>query len=177
MAGSPAYRAGIRKHDVILRYDGQKFSGIPELVQLIQSTPIGKSVVLTIVRDRMEQELTAVIQGNGSVEIPEPSEALVSGIWELTGLEVAYVPASERRQRGYEPSRAMVEITEVRPGSIAERMGLQPGLNIHGVDQVPTQTPKDFYKIVSARKDQAAIQLTISSPGRRGLVDLRMPLG
>lgn len=176
LAGSPAYRAGLRKDDVIIRFGEQPFEGIPELVQLIQSTEIGSEVALTIVRDREQQTLDATIQSNGAVEIPEPTEELISDTWERTGLRVDYVVASERRRRGYDPSRAMVEISEIRPASIAERMGLHPGLLIHQVDHVPTQTPKEFYELLAQRKQQPDIKLTISSPGRR-LVDLRMPLG
>lgn len=177
LAGSPAYHAGLRKDDVILRFDGKAFDGIHELVQMIQTTSIGSPVTLTVVRDREEIEITAVIRGNGSVEIPEPAKALVDESWERTGLRVAYVAASERRRHGYEPSQPMVEITEVRPSSVAEGVGLHPGLLIHFIDDLPTQTPKEFYEVLHQRGKQEDIKLTISPPGRRGSMHLRMPLG
>lgn len=185
LAGSPAYRAGLLKDDVIKSFHGQTFSGIQELVHLIQSTAIGTPVELVVVRERKEMGITAVIRDNGSVEIPEPTEALISESWERTGIKVGYVTASERKRKGYEPSHPMVEIEEIRPGSIAKKMGLYPGLLIHRVDQRPTQTPREFYELIHERprfevtqdrQNQPSMTLEISRPGRRASVRLQMPL-
>ena len=176
LAGSPAYRAGLRSDDVIIRFQGDQFGGIKDLVHLIQSTRIGTPVRLTVIRDRQEMELAAVVGGPGSVEIPEPAPAQESEIWERMGVRVDYVAASERLRKGYQPSQPMVEISKVRPGSVAESRDLHPGLLIHRVDRLPTPTPKDFYEVVHSLGHQSRIVLTISKPGRRGYLSLQVPL-
>lgn len=174
LAGSPAYQAGLRKDDVILRYDGEAFADVRELVDEIQDTSSGTEVTLTIVRERAKQELTAVIQPNGAVEIPEPSDQMVEESWERAGLRVDYVAASERVDMRFQPYQPMVAIAEVRIGSGAEGNHLHEGILIHEVDEVPIQTPKEFYEMLRQCTGQAF--LTISYPGRRGYVRLPIPL-
>ncbi len=177
LAGSPAYHAGLRKGDVIMRFEGQAFQGISELVQHIQESPIDQEIRLGIMREGKELEVAAVIRHPGSVDIPEPQAPLIREIWERTGLRVHYVAANERLRRGYAPSQPMVEITAIRENSAAAAKGLQPGLLIHRVDERPAQTPKEFYELIRERKDAESVLLTISAPGRKGTVPLQMPLG
>ena len=174
-AGSPAYQAGLRKDDVILQYDGKPFSDVNELVEQIQDTDSGQEVTLTIMRSRAKQELTAVIQPNGSVDIAEPAEAMVKESWDRAGLRVDYVAASERIDLRFQPYDSMVVITDVREGSGAERRLLSKGLLIHEVNDVPVQTPREFYEVL--QQSTGEIYLRISFPGRRGSVQLPIPLG
>lgn len=175
LAGSPAYEAGLRKDDVILRYDGEDFADRRELLEEIQETSSGTEVTLTIVRERAKQELTAVIQPKGSVKIPEPSDQMVEESWDRAGLRVDYVAASERRDMDFQPYQPMVVIDEVRIRSGADVLNLHEGILIHEVDEVPIQTPREFYEMLRQCTGQAF--LTISYPGRRGYVSLPIPLG
>ncbi|MCH1506296.1 MAG: trypsin-like peptidase domain-containing protein [Verrucomicrobiales bacterium] len=175
LAGSPAYQAGLRKDDVILQYDGKPFADVNELLEQIRDTDDGKEVKLTIVRSRAEKLLTAVIRPNGSVEIAEPSESLVKESWDRAGLRVDYVASSERIDLRFQPYDPMVVITDIREGSGAESQHLSEGLLIHEVNDMPVQTPREFYEVLQQSTSQ--VYLRISFPGRRGSVQLPIPLG
>ena len=175
LAGSPAYQAGLRKDDVILQYDGKPIADVDDLLKEIRDTDNGTEVELTIVRSRAEQQLTAVIRPNGTVEIAEPSERVVEECWERAGLRVDYVAASERIDLSFQPYDPMVVITDVRDGSGAQSQLLSEGLLIHEVNDTPVQTPREFYEILQQSTGQ--VYLRISFPGRRGSVQLPIPLG
>ncbi len=178
LAGSPAHRAGLQKNDVILAYDGCEVLVAQDLLNLIQATPIGKTVDLKVWRDKTAELITATIQDQGSVAVPEPLETEVQRVWEIAGLEVKYLTSNVRRRRGYEPSFPMVEISDVRTDSPAS-LRLRPGYLIHNVDGEAVDTHATFYRLL-ASTSKTSVTLDVSAPrpdGSRGLmVSLQLEL-
>lgn len=58
---SPAEKAGLRKDDVILRFDGENVTSVRKLNRLVSEMAPDHSVKITISRNGAEQELTATI--------------------------------------------------------------------------------------------------------------------
>jgi serine protease Do len=58
---SPAEKAGLRKDDVILRFDGENVTSVRKLNRLVSEIAPDQSVKITISRNGSEQELTATI--------------------------------------------------------------------------------------------------------------------
>jgi serine protease Do len=63
--GSPAARAGIRRRDVVVEFNGAKVTGKSHLFFLVADTPPGQKVSVKYLRDRKENEV--------SVELAERS--------------------------------------------------------------------------------------------------------
>jgi S1-C subfamily serine protease len=57
--GSPAERAGLRRGDQILEFDGQKFPNVSDLRLYIFDLPIGKEVPITVKRSGAKVQLVA----------------------------------------------------------------------------------------------------------------------
>lgn len=51
MKESPAEQAGVLRGDVIVEYDGKKVSQMHELPTLVAETPVGKTVLMRVIRD------------------------------------------------------------------------------------------------------------------------------
>jgi serine protease Do len=60
-ANSPAAKAGLKAHDVVLEYNGQRVEGIEQFTRMVRETPAERQVRLTISRDGATQTLTATI--------------------------------------------------------------------------------------------------------------------
>jgi serine protease Do len=58
---SPASKAGLKKGDVVLEYNGERVEGTQQFVRLVRETPVGRQVKLVISRDGATQTLTATI--------------------------------------------------------------------------------------------------------------------
>src|SRR6266568_6941022 len=58
---SPAEKAGLRKDDVILRFDGESVTSVRKLTRLVSESSPDQAVRLTISRGGSEQELTATL--------------------------------------------------------------------------------------------------------------------
>ena len=55
VAGQPADQGGIKANDVVLAVDGAPVEGPRDLQRIISSTPVGKSVKLSMMREGKEQ--------------------------------------------------------------------------------------------------------------------------
>jgi serine protease Do len=64
-SGSPAEKAGIKKGDVITRFDGEAVRSAAQLARLVRETPPGRSVPIEVTRDGATQKLVAKIGEGG----------------------------------------------------------------------------------------------------------------
>jgi serine protease Do len=65
-ANSPADKAGLRKSDVVTEFDGERVRSARQFSRLVQETPAGRTVKLTVVRDGRASGLSIA---------PEPGRA------------------------------------------------------------------------------------------------------
>lgn len=61
MKDSPAEKAGVRKDDVILRFDGESVTSVRKLTRLVSESSADQTIRLTISRGGAEQEVTATL--------------------------------------------------------------------------------------------------------------------
>jgi S1-C subfamily serine protease len=57
-AESPAEKAGIRKGDVIVEFDGERVRSARQLTRLVQETPAGRAVQVALLRDAQRTTVT-----------------------------------------------------------------------------------------------------------------------
>jgi len=60
--GSPADKAGLRKDDVIVEFDGQRVPGTRALRRLVSETPEGRTVSLMVIRDGKQEKFDVEIE-------------------------------------------------------------------------------------------------------------------
>jgi serine protease Do len=88
MKGGPADEAGIKRGDVILKYDGQKVSDSASLRNLVAATTPGQEVKLEVWRDKKPMEVTVKV---GNLE--ELAKKLAAVVQDRLGAEVGPVTA------------------------------------------------------------------------------------
>jgi len=55
---SPASRAGVKKGDVVLEFDGERVRGVRHFTRLVQETPAGRKVQTSVMRDGQKLNVT-----------------------------------------------------------------------------------------------------------------------
>ncbi len=163
--GSPAEAAGIRRGDVIARFDGREVSEMHTLPPLVAATPIGKEVPITIFREGTEQTLRVKVG-----RMPgEPAEA--SGPAEpgesKWGLALRDLDARTAQGRGFKPGEGVL-VAAVRAGSAAERAGIRPGDVIVEVNRRKVTTVKDVQAMAQEEPDARLLLVLL----RRGQATL-----
>jgi serine protease Do len=61
VAGQPADQGGVKANDVVLAVDGSQIESPRDLQRIISSTPVGKTVKLTVFREGKPTELTVIV--------------------------------------------------------------------------------------------------------------------
>jgi len=59
--GSPAAKAGLRRLDVIIRYQGKEVNTAPDLLRELRSSRIGEEISVTYVRGKNTYTATALL--------------------------------------------------------------------------------------------------------------------
>jgi serine protease Do len=165
---SPAEKAGIKRGDVIVAYDGKNVDESASLPALVASSAVGKTVPVEILRDGKSQTLNVTV-----AKLKDESVALV-GKHEKSnwGLSLRELRPQERSRMGLK-DRDGVVIENVVPDSPAADAGVQPGdiilqvnrVSVDSVDAVKAEVGK-------AKTDKPLLLLLRRADGNTGYVAL-----
>ncbi len=186
---SPAEKAGLRKDDVILRFEGEAVTSVRKLTRLVTESSPDQNVRLTISRAGSEQELSAtlskrkmdnifngsfprILRGDGEDGVrvfPNGNwpESIGGGdgplVWTLGAnrrIGVSTQSLSKQLADYFGVSDGGVLITSVSDNSPASRAGLKAGDVITAIDGEKVTSPGDITRTLG-KKETGDVSLTI----------------
>ncbi len=166
-AKGPAAEGGIQAGDVILSFDGEPIESMHDLPRIVASKPVGKQVIVHVLRGGKEQDITitlgrleevakveaapAVDSGNTN-PAPEPAPAPMVSAGPL-GLTLSDLSPANRSQYGINDTvTGGVVVTGVAEGSPAADKRMQPGDVIIEINHEAVTTPDDITRVIDAMK-------------------------
>lgn len=197
---APAGKAGMKEHDVILSFNGQKVEGVEQLRRMIRETPPGRQVTLGISRNGQNMSVPVTIgdrKQNAKIKIKRkgdnsysyvmppmppmppmepidiPSFNVVVQSSARNGLMVESLTPQLADFFGVKGSGSGVLIRSVEKGSAAEQAGLRAGDVIVRVDKDNIGDVGDWRRAVRARS--GAAQVTIVRDKREQTVNMNFP--
>jgi serine protease Do len=138
---SPAERAGIRRGDVILKFDGQAIDERNDLPRVVAAARVGKSARVSVFRDGQERELQVEVGRLAEEGDDAPASADTGG--EL-GLTVSAITPELARRYELSPESRGILVTAIKAGSAAANANLRSGDLIVEVDGREIETVKAF---------------------------------
>ena len=138
---SPAERAGIKRGDVILRFDGQAIDERNDLPKVVATTPVGKAVTVVVFRDGRERELKVEV-GKLAEEGGQLAEQGTTG--GKLGTTVAALTPELARRYNLDPESRGVLVTAIEQGSAAAAANLRPGDLVVEIDGHEVETVKAY---------------------------------
>ena len=186
MKDSPAEKAGLRKDDVILRFDGESVTSVRKLTRLVSESSADQTVRLSISRGGAEQEVTATLSKrdfNGllrakigddvwkKIDKDFPAQIELGNLGKL-GDGTFVFPFGNRRigVSTQSLSKQLAEyfgvkdggalITSVTENSPAAKAGLKAGDVITAIDGEPVTSPGDITRVLN-KKETGDVSLTV----------------
>jgi serine protease Do len=126
-AKGSAERAGLKRGDVVVRFDGRDVMDSGQLRNLVAQSPIGSKHRLDLIRDGKAYQAELTVQ-EAPRERAKKSQtaAAASTAHPLTGVVFDDVTPPLARQMDLSVNSGVV-VTDIEEGSLAESSGLQPG--------------------------------------------------
>jgi Do/DeqQ family serine protease len=168
-ADSPASKAGIKRGDVILEFNGTEVDNNSQLASLVGLTPVGTTVKVKVMRGKKEQELSVTIaeQPASLAQAESSSAETESGGFAnvLGGLVVQNLTPDIAQQLNVPADTTGIVVANVRPDSAADSAGLQRGDIIQEVNRHPVRNVADYNRIARGLKKNASALLLINRGG------------
>jgi len=156
--GGPAEKAGIKQGDVIVEFDGKEIVNFNDLPRIVASTPVGRTVTITILRNGKTIPLQVSV-----AEMEEPTEIAKAPSKKPLGMTVQDITPEIARALELEAVTGIV-VAGVEPDSPAARADIRKGDVIQEVNRKPIKDVQEFEQTIEAAKDQENILFLI----RRG---------
>lgn len=162
LPGSPAEKAGIKRGDIIIEFDGQKIHKAIELPGMVAAMPSGKTVKLKVFANGKERELSVTLGKQSAEEIAAKGaeEGETSAKADLLGLVVENLGAEEAGRLGIAPGKG-VKIARVEPSSQAEAADVRSGDVLLEVNGTEVNNVSDYTKAASKLKKGDIARLLI----------------
>ena len=151
--GGPAEKAGVKKNDVIVAYEGKDVPDSATLRNEVAQTSIGQKVSLTILREGRKERLTVIV---GNLE--ESTKVLASVVKERLGAEVRPPSPKEIDHYGLNANQGVV-ITWLDPKGPLAQAGFEVDDMILAVDGQPVEGVDGFIDLVNAVPPKKKVSL------------------
>ncbi len=158
--GGPADKAGIKRGDVIVSFDGEDIKEMHDLPYIVASTPVGKKVTLELIRKGKKKSLQVK-----TGELKEEDESpVVSEVSPNLGLMVKVVTPELARNFGLSETSGLV-VVQVESNSPAGEAGMRPGDIILEVDQVSMKDLEQFNRKIEKYEEGDTILFLLNRSG------------
>ena len=130
LPGTPAEKAGLKRGDVLLSFNGKPVRSVRELQLLVASSALNETVPVEVLREglRLTVEVTIVARDERSVaELKDPADQ------NMPWLGVTFIQDGDG-----------VSVSEVKAGSLGAKAGVQVGDQVLAVNRQPIKTFSDL---------------------------------
>ncbi len=146
--GSPADKAGLKAGDVIIKVDDREIKNSLQLRSYVQSKAPGEKIDITIIRDGKKKKLKATL-GSANKWM-----GMGKGFGKAKSDEIG-ITVEERDGK--------VVVVDVKKGSVAESVGIEPGDVILQINKKNIKSVKDYYDAMEEAKKKGSVLMLLQS--------------
>ncbi len=159
----PAYKAGIKEGDIIVKYNKKDVKDIQSLRLAVARTLPGKKIPVIIVRDGKKKKITVEIG-----KMPS-SQVALDGKGNWMGIEVTSTNSPEAEKLKIKNKTKGVVVINIKSGSPAAKTMLSVGDIIVGIENYKIKNMEDFNSAIEKLKDRNRPILIKAKDARSGL--------
>ncbi|MGE5254665.1 MAG: DegQ family serine endoprotease [Planctomycetaceae bacterium] len=163
IAGGAAEKGGIRRGDVIIRFDGKGIHEMNELPRIVAATHVGKEVEVEILREGKPMKLKLRV---GELKEEAAASAEEKASVDL-GMSVKEITPEMARQLRLKEAGGVI-VSQVESGSPADEAGLQRGDIIQEINGQSIRRLGDYQAAMGKVKKDEVVRLLVKR-GERNL--------
>lgn len=171
--GSPADKAGIKRGDVVVEFEGKKVDDVSDLTTMAAVAEPGTEVNIKLIHDGKPRDVTVKLAEAPDDGVPAEEEEKAE---EHLGLSVKEVNPQIARRFNLDVDKGVI-ISEVADGSPAEDAGLRPGDIILEIDKIGITDLNQYAQAVSNAKAGSTILILVKRADTTVYAALRVESG
>ena len=171
-ANSPAYRAGLKRYDLIVEANGKPIKSSIDLQQEIANSNPGDTVKVVIFRNANQMTIDVKVG-----EAPQSQRQRTRGQQgEGADLGMSLEKNNPSLAREYElKTSAGIVVTDVVRGSVAAESGIKPGDVILQVNRTEITGVEQFQRLIAEKNPGSAVLLFINRYGEERPIRFTIP--
>ena len=146
--GTPAGKAGLLEGDIIIKFNGQDVPTVAKFRQIVAETKVGDQVKLSILRDKKQKTLSAVIGEMPGETVAKAKDETEPKVW-LGIRKLLAVDSEQAKSAGINEKEGVV-IAEIEPDSPADDAGIQRGDIIKKINSRLVKNLSDYSGILKS---------------------------
>jgi serine protease Do len=156
--GGPAEKAGLKRGDIIIKFNGTPVQDEHQLPELVAQTEIGKTVPVEVIRNGKRITLHAKIAELKEQQLASAKSEEPGSNW---GLQVQAITPDIANELNLSSTKGVV-VRGVEPDSPAADAGIQPGDVVLEVNHTKVNSVNDFLSAAKlAKKDKKPALLLV----------------
>jgi serine protease Do len=167
---SPAAEAGLKKDDLVVKFQGKPIADAAALQRRVGDTKVGDTANLTVARDGKTIDLTVTI-GN----LDDAAGRIAASLEDRLGVVVRPLKADERREFGLESGQG-VALKSVDADGPLKKAGFEKGDVILNINNIPVQGVEGFAVLIKSLPphQQVLIKALDHRTGQSGFVQVNI---
>lgn len=151
--GGPAEKAGLKKNDLVIGYQGQEIPDPSMLRDKVAATAVGREVKIAVFRAGKKEEFAVKIES-----LESSIKVMAENLKQRIGIAVRAVLPEDIKKYGLKNDQGVV-ITWVDPQGTLGEAGFEEGDIILGIENQPIQNLEYFISLMSSLKPGQTITL------------------
>jgi serine protease Do len=161
----PAAKAGIRRGDIIIRFNGEEVEAQRELPTMVAYLPVGTEVQVVVLRDGKEKTFKVTLEEMTDDTTEAGSMEERGGMRDELGLTTQNITPEIAQKMNLDSTKGVL-VSGVQPASPAAEAGIRPGDVILEVDRRPVEDASVLKKILDETKEKKSILFLVNRGGR-----------
>ncbi|MFW6134318.1 MAG: Do family serine endopeptidase [Elusimicrobiota bacterium] len=172
MEDSPAQKGGLKRGDVIVKFNGKEVEGVNELQNMVSSSEPGEKVKVTVIRQGKQETVTIKLgempekgyvssKQEGKEEKQEKEEKTTRWL----GIEVSEITGMVKERYNVSASEGVI-VVQIDPTEKGYEIGLQVGDVIKELNKKEINNVEDFKKAVKDASLKDGVVFDIIRNGR-----------
>ena len=145
---TPAGKAGLLEGDIIIKFNGQDVPTVAKFRQIVAETKVGDDVKLTVLRDKKQKTLSAVIGEMPGETVAKAKDETEPKVW--LGIRKLLAVDSEQAKRIGITDKEGAVIADLEPDSPADQAGLATGDVIKKINGRTVKNLSDYSSILKS---------------------------
>jgi serine protease Do len=168
---SPAEKAGLKREDIIIEFNGQPINEKNELPRLVAATSPGTKATLKVIREGKEKTISITVGEMKDEKLAKDQDKEEKS---LVGLEVENLDAQMAQRLGLKEVKGVV-VTRVQPGSSGAEAGIRRGDVILEVNKQAVSNTASFKKLLEGLAKGSYARFLVNRQGQPHIFAVQMP--